>query len=361
MILLFAAFAISYYVTSLAVLACRRFGIVDTPNERSSHVVVTPRGGGAGIYIPVLAAVLALNWFGILDRRLALALLAGGPLVVLAGLIDDIRGLPISVRLVTHLIAAGLAAGFILEPSKSGTGLAIVEKTAMVIVAAVAIVWMVNIYNFMDGIDGLAGGQAATGSLAMLMLAATVAVRGIGSLGMVLCGASLGFLVWNWPRARVFMGDAGSGFLGFLFACVGVAAIQKNFGLAWFWLVAFGVFVTDSSVTLAVRILRGERFYLAHRQHAYQHLAQRFGSHAKVALGAMLLNILWLLPLAWLSIAIRGRGAWIAFAALAPLAIAALRFGAGREQPTTHVAARGDSVRLTTSAASPRQTSAIPF
>jgi len=361
MIPLFAAFAASYVVTSLAVLVCRRFGILDAPNNRSSHVVVTPRGGGAGIYVPVLAAVLALSSFGILDRRLALALLVGGPVVVLVGLIDDIRGLPISVRLLAHLIAAGLAARFILLHEASGTEPASLEKTATIVLAALAIVWMINIYNFMDGIDGLAGGQAASGSLAMIMLAATAAVRGIGSLGVVLCGASLGFLVWNWPRARVFMGDAGSGFLGFLFACVGVAAMQRDFGFAWFWLIVLGLFVTDTSVTLAVRILRGERFYLAHRQHAYQHLAQRLGSHAKVSLGAMLLNILWLLPLAWLSIAIRGRGAWIAFGALAPLAVAALKLGAGREYRMPRIPSLDDAVRLRTSPGSPRQTRTIPF
>ncbi len=316
-------------MTWLALILCRRYGISDIPNERSSHVQITPRGGGVGIYVPVLIAVTVLFFRGEIDGALSRALLWGGGLVVAVGLLDDLRGLPVLVRLPIHMGAAGLASFVILQPTLSRS--APVTDVLIIVAGTLFLAWSLNIYNFMDGIDGIAGVQGAFAGIAMLLSRGTFGVHGVNLLGLCLSGACLGFLVSNWPPAKIFMGDAGSGFLGFLIGCVALACAVRSFSFLYTWLVILGVFAVDSSVTLMVRIWRGERFYVAHRQHAYQHLARRLESHGKVTGGIVVICLVWLLPLAWLSILWKKEAMWILFAALTPLLGLALAFHAGRE------------------------------
>jgi Fuc2NAc and GlcNAc transferase len=329
----FLSFLASCLVTWLAILICRRFGVVDVPNERSSHKAATPRGGGVGIYLVVLVGVA---WFwsqGLLDAPLALALLAGGCVVVAVGLADDLRGLPVLVRLPAHLGASGFAAWLILRPVLT-FGLA--GDVGLLLFGTLFVAWSLNIYNFMDGIDGIAGVQGAFAGLALFLGSAVSWLLGGDSLGLCLLGACLGFLVWNWHPAKIFMGDAASGFLGFAIGCFALASAVRSTGLFFTWLIVLGVFTADSSVTLVTRLLRGQKVYQAHRSHAYQHLAQKYGNHAIVSVVVAGICLFWLLPMAWLSVIWRGGGSASSFAimaaALLPLVIGAIWAEAGRDR-----------------------------
>jgi Fuc2NAc and GlcNAc transferase len=145
--------------------------------------------------------------------------------------------------------------------------------------------------------------------------------------------ASLGFLVWNWPPAKIFMGDVGSGFLGYLIAALATADGHDNPVAVWVWLILGGVFFVDATVTLARRTLRGDIVHEAHRSHAYQWLARRLGAHKPVTLAALALDVFWLLPSAYFALSHPKWAWWIVLAALAPLAVLALVAGAGRQEP----------------------------
>ncbi len=326
MLLLFVSIAGSALLTYLAICFCRRFGVVDVPNKRSAHSTATPRGGGIGIYLPVLAIIVVLLLNGGMDSGLAKALLCGGLLVAAIGTIDDVAGVPVAIRLAAHFVAAIAAALLILPPGVLG------GSPVVLVVAVVFIVGMLNIYNFMDGIDGIAGSESAFGGLAMIVFAASSGIAGLGQLGEVVLGASLGFLLWNWPRAKIFMGDAASGFLGFLFGCIVVACAVRDLKSVWLWMIVLGVFLVDSELTLLVRFLRGERVYQAHSKHAYQNLARLYRSHLKVTTGVNLVNLLWLGPIAWLAEQFPHFAPAIAIFALAPLTVAAWKAGAGRDR-----------------------------
>ena len=159
------------------------------------------------------------------------------------------------------------------------------------------IVWALDLFNFMDGIDGIAAGEAVFVCLAAVL---TAALAG-GALtnnpaALLLAAASLGLLIWNWPPARIFMGDVGSGFLGFAIAVLALAEARHNDVALLVWAILGAFFVADSGVTLVRRMLRRARLHEAHRTHAYQHLAQRWRSHRLVTLAVLLGNLLWLLP-----------------------------------------------------------------
>ena len=202
------------------------------------------------------------------------------------------------------------------------------------LLAIAYVVWLLNLTNFMDGIDGIAGAEAVTvcggGTLCSVAAAGEATTWAVS---VVLAAATLGFLFWNWPPARVFMGDAGSGFLGFSLAGISLLAGAESPDLLWSWLILLGVFVVDASVTLIRRVLRGERFYVAHRNHAYQHASRLFGSHLPVTLIVCAINIGWLLP-----IALAAAGAWLngsvaLVIAYVPLLVAALSLSAGKPGP----------------------------
>jgi Fuc2NAc and GlcNAc transferase len=201
-------------------------------------------------------------------------------------------------------------------------------------VALVGLVWMINLYNFMDGIDGLAGVEAVCASgLGGLLLARS----GLGEAVLALGGASAGFLVWNWPPAKVFMGDVGSGFLGVVFGVLAIASAKERPWLVWVWLILLAVFVVDSTLTLIRRLIAGARWYEAHCCHAYQHAARRWGSHSKVTLAMMAVNLGWLFPLAWGAFVWPAFGPLFAGVALAPLVYVAFRYDAGQDTPSPKV------------------------
>jgi len=164
--------------------------------------------------------------------------------------------------------------------------------------AAVYLVWMLNLYNFMDGIDGLASAEAICVCMGSCLVYGLTGHIELMWVAFILSAAVGGFLCWNFPPARIFMGDAGSGFLGLVLGVMRLAANWIAAELLWSWLILLGVFVVDATWTLIRRMLNGDKVYEAHRSHAYQYASRHYGSHKKVVVAVVCINILWLLPVA---------------------------------------------------------------
>jgi Fuc2NAc and GlcNAc transferase len=275
-------------------------GVVDVPNARSSHDVPTPRGGGLAIVLVTTAGLLVLAVLGMLRLDLLWAVTGGGLAVALAGFADDRRSLSAATRLTVHFAAALWALVWLggLPALRIGAHLVFPGWMGYVL-GAFGIVWAINLFNFMDGIDGIAASEAVFVALAGALLSLPMGVgAGVGFAAAVFAAACGGFLMWNWPPARIFLGDVGSGYLGYVIVVLAVAATRDNPVALWVWLILGGAFFVDATATLLRRLLRGERVYEAHRSHAYQWLARRWGGHAPVTWTVLIVNVVWLLPCA---------------------------------------------------------------
>ena len=250
--------------------------LADHPNSRSLHERATPRLGGLGILLGVLPAALVLA-SGPLAAILACALV-----LALLSLADDAWGLPVSVRLTGHLVAAGIAWLVMAAPPPGSAGVGWLASVA----AIVAIAWMANLFNFMDGSDGLAGGMAAIGFATLAAGAWDSGQRELALVCVAIASASVGFLAHNFPPARVFLGDVGSIPLGFLAGALGLYGTLSGAWPLAFPLLAFFPFIVDASLTLARRALRRERVWVAHREHVYQRLALAGWPRRRLALAA---------------------------------------------------------------------------
>jgi Fuc2NAc and GlcNAc transferase len=307
---------------------------LDIPNARSSHVRPTPRGGGIAIVVVTLAGTTALAWHGWIEPSLFYALAGGGAAVALVGHLDDRGRIGIAGRFTVHVVAAIWATAWLGGMTEVHWGENVVRLGYFgSLVSVLGIVWALNLFNFMDGIDGIAASQAIfmSGCGAALAMLAEMS-NSIPSAGLVLAGASLGFLAWNWPPARIFMGDVGSGYLGFALAVIALAAMRECAVMLPVWLILGGVFFIDSTVTLLRRLARRERVYEAHRSHAYQWLARRWHSHLKVTVACLLLNLLWVAPCAWMAMRLPGVAGWCLLAAWSPILGLALAAGSGRKE-----------------------------
>ncbi|MEJ2619048.1 MAG: glycosyltransferase family 4 protein [Candidatus Thiodiazotropha sp.] len=328
-------------------------GLIDNPNARSSHHMATPRGGGLAFVLIYLGLLL---WSYIVEpealrglESFVMALLIGGGLVALIGFIDDHQDLSAALRFSVHLLAAIVALGLIGTPEVSLGPWLSVDGWWLILLFVPSLVWLVNLYNFMDGIDAIASLQA----ISVLCGASLILWLNHSDLQMVLWLSLLGFgvagfLVWNWPPAKIFMGDAASGFLGFslgVFACF----TPQHFAIDWWsWVILLGLFVADASWTLVRRMLKGEKWYQPHAKHAYQILARqrlaqyradgvpaeaaRAKAHRWVVLAGLLINIGWLTPLAWLASVQPGYAVWLALLAYLPLVYLEWLLGAGTDR-----------------------------
>jgi Fuc2NAc and GlcNAc transferase len=325
----FAVAALTGIVRRLAL----RHELIDVPNQRSSHQAPTPRGGGLAIVAVVVVAWLLAAAAGTIALDAALVLSAAGLIVAAVGFVDDRGHVAARWRFVVQLLAAcivtlwtgGLGylafAGQVVEIAWFGA-----------VLAVLGIIWMINLFNFMDGIDGIAGVEAVTVAFGAALVLWLSGHTSQALLMLVVGAASLGFLAWNWPPAKIFMGDVGSSFLGFVLGSAAIATHAEGSLDIWVWLVLLGVFVVDATLTLIRRVLRGERFYEAHRSHAYQHAARRLGSHRAVTLAVAAINILWLLPIAWLIESGRIAGIYGFLIAYVPLVWLAVANRAGRSE-----------------------------
>jgi Fuc2NAc and GlcNAc transferase len=325
----------------------RRFfaelGILDIPNSRSSHSKPVPRGGGLSIVLTFLSAVIFLSLRGVVSSDIAAAIVGGGVLIAGVGLADDLYSVPVWIRGVTHFVGAIWAVWCLGGMAPLDLGWMKWEWGWIgQVVAVLGIVWMTNLYNFMDGIDALGGLEAVSAGALGGFLLAGQGHSGLAELALVLACACGGFLVWNWPPAKIFMGDVGSGFLGFVFGVLVIACGKYQPPFVWTWLILMGVFIVDATLTLTRRVIRGERWYKGHRTHGYQRASQLWRSHAKVTLGVGMVNLVWLFPLAWWATKSPGIAVPLALAALLPLIWIAFQLHAGetevvREKPTSEV------------------------
>lgn len=305
--------------------------LLDVPNARSSHSVPTPRGGGMAIVLTFLLGLPLLVWADTLAWREMVALWGAGVLVALVGFFDDHGHIAARWRLLVHFAAAFWALAWMGGlPPLPVSGLMVAAGWLLQVLAVLYLVWLLNLYNFMDGIDGLAGVEAVTvcagGGLLCVLGAPGVAAWGAP---MLLLAAVAGFLFWNFPPARIFMGDAGSGFLGLMLGLLSIQAGWVNPAFFWAWLILLGVFVVDATLTLLRRLVRRQKPHEAHRSHAYQYASRKYGAHRPVTLAVGAINLLWLLPLAMLVGLAYVDGMVGVLVAYAPLVWLAFRFKAG--------------------------------
>lgn len=331
-----AAFILAGVVRSLAL----RLQLLDVPNDRSSHSIPTPRGGGIAIVLVVLSGLWIVWAMGLIRLPVAIGIGGAGASVAMIGLLDDRFSIRPMVRFLVHLGAAIWFAAWcsdLLSQFDFVTSAPVSGIWAGLML--VSIVWAINLFNFMDGVDGLAGGQgvfvAATG--AWFLLAANPS-QGIGVLLVVVAAASAGFLLWNISPARVFLGDVGSGFLGFILAAPLLLGSAETPVPVATWVILWGAFLVDATVTLLRRMARRERWYQAHRLHAYQRLSRRWSGHLRVTGAYLAVNVLWLAPIAYWSVAKPESAVLLAGCALSPLAITAWLLGAGRPESDKPVA-----------------------
>ncbi|MFN2500514.1 MAG: glycosyltransferase family 4 protein [Pyrinomonadaceae bacterium] len=282
-------FAVALCVSFLSVAGFRRFGmkrrLFDIPNERSSHSEPMPHGAGLVIVVICLAAYLPISL--LVSGTFSWGYLAGALMVALVSFLDDLYSIPFMWRLVVH----SLAAVVLIMDVETWHGITMLGKISLgnfgYLLTFIWIVWMVNSYNFMDGIDGLAGLQAVIASVGWMLLTYILDNQTLFLFSGVIASASLGFLVHNWNPAKIFMGDVGSAFLGYTFAALPLLArsnVAKSPDLLPIAAVLFvWFFLFDSVITLGRRALRGERIWLAHREHLFQRLVLSGLSHRRVA------------------------------------------------------------------------------
>ncbi|MFJ4391943.1 MraY family glycosyltransferase [Pseudomonas soli] len=273
--------------------------IIDIPNARSSHVVPTPRGGGVAIVVSFLLVVVALGVADQLASSQLIGLAGAGGLIALIGFLDDHGHIAARWRLLGHFIAAAWGLYWLGGmPPLQLFGMVVDLGWLGAVFAAFYLVWLLNLYNFMDGIDGIASVEAICVCAGACLLYWLGGFEQLIALPLILIMSVSGFLYWNFPPAKIFMGDAGSGFLGIVLGLLSLQAAWVSAQLFWCWLILLGVFVVDATFTLIRRLVRGEKVYEAHRSHAYQFASRRVGGHLPVTLAVALINLCWLLPVA---------------------------------------------------------------
>lgn len=290
-----ASLAVSVVAVGLAIPVLRRWEVLDTPNQRSSHSIVVPRGGGLGVLAGVAVGTVAGRAGS--DKSYLVLLIA--VLLGIVGLVDDIRGVSAVRRLAVQLVVCFFASVVLFGSDQRASG------TVVVAMAALWLVGFTNAFNFMDGINGISGLTAAVAGAWFAMLGERLDDPTVLVLGLAVAGASAGFLPWNAHKARVFLGDVGSYGLGVLIAVLALLSRQAGAGI----LESFApllVYAADTSWALAKRLLRGAVWREAHREHVYQRLVDGGWTHgtaaAMVAGSAALLGLLAVAlpaPLAW--------------------------------------------------------------
>lgn len=284
--------AIIFFIALLLTYCLRSYivskNMLDIPNERSSHQVPIPRGGGAVIVILFFLCSGYLAFKKEISFPLFCAL-SSGIGVAMMGWLDDVISISATWRILMHFISA-IGAIYFLQLHLS---------IPVYFLTLIAIVWCTNLYNFMDGIDGLASIEGISLSVIAAFMLALIGAIGMSLLCMVLAAVIAGFLVWNWSPAKIFMGDVGSGYLGFIFAVLALATSQFHLLPLSFWIVISAIFLCDATFTLLFRIYQKKRWYEAHREHAYQRLTQQGFSHRYVTLCVLFINTLILFPLSY--------------------------------------------------------------
>lgn len=309
------ALMLSACVTAVALAYARRHGLLDQPGKRRSHTQPTPRGGGAGIVAAIVLVGVpawrllepALHWPQ--PAALGVSVFA----VALIGWRDDHAQLPVMPRLLVHTGAALLVGACAL----AAWSIPSAQKWWMLIPLVIVLIGFINIHNFMDGIDGILGLQGLFVMLGYGALAMWSGLVGIAGLAFATAAGCLGFLVFNLPPAKIFMGDVGSGALGLAIGAIGVLLVQRDPAMLWPCLILSSAFLADSGLTLVRRMLAAQRWYAPHRQHLYQWLVRVHWSHACTDVAYMIWNLAVAAPLAWAAVRWPVHGLWYCVATYA--------------------------------------------
>ena len=292
-ILLFilSIFLASAFGTRLILWCAKRCGWVAMPNHRSSHKVPTPREGGLTIGAVFFTGLVVLWMLKIVPQPLALAFIGGGLMITIVSWFDDRRNVHVGIRLAVQFIAVAWALFFIGDMATMNIGWRLWHLDFLTHLVPLGMVWMVNMYNFMDGIDGLAGSEALiVGGVAGGLLALSGSWD-LALISWVLAAAAGGFLVFNWPPAKIFMSDVGSILIGFAFIVLAVASERSGAMPLLIWLILLMVFVVDASFTTIRRFIKGEKWFAGHHNFGFQQFLKRGLSHKQVTLSIIGVNI----------------------------------------------------------------------
>ena len=279
-VLFLISFALTYFIKEYAI----KKSLIATVNERSSHTVPTPHGGGIAVAITWFGGLIYLYINNQIETTLFFALIIGA-VIAIVGLVDDIVELSPKIRMIVFALVGATGLYIIGGLDVLTFGLFDISNTFITSVfAMLLILWYINLTNFIDGIDSYLGVNFIFLSVAGLVI--------FGADYFVVLGVSvLGFLYWNWHKAKIFMGDVGSTLLGYTIAIITLYYANIQSQNLWIWITFYGVFWFDATMTLVRRKLNGEKLSQAHKKHAYQRLTQSGWSHSKVTLYALGLNV----------------------------------------------------------------------
>ena len=276
-----ASFLLTYLIKNYAM----KKSLLDIPNDRSSHTIPTPHGGGIAIAITWFGGLVYLYISKQIEPTLFYALMSG-MIISAVSYLDDLFNLSAKPRLLAQALVAMLGLYFLGGFESLNLGVFTIHNQIITnTFAFLLIVWYINLYNFLDGIDGYAGSEALFLTFAGFFLFG-------GSHFLVLAMAILGFLVWNWHKAKIFMGDVGSTLLGYNIAIFTIFYANQSSSNFWIWVILFGLFWFDATLTLYRRYKNGEKLSQAHRKHAYQRLNQSGWSHSKVVIFSVFINLI---------------------------------------------------------------------
>ncbi|WNC71197.1 glycosyltransferase family 4 protein [Thalassotalea psychrophila] len=293
-------FALTLLLTELVRRYAIKHNVIDIANERSSHTNPTPRGGGLGVVIVYSITIALLAWYQYLETSLEIIILFTSLPLAIIGFIDDHAHVSAKVRIVVHILTAStfvLIVGGVtqIELFDSIITLGIVGTVLTII----GLVWLINLYNFMDGIDGLAAIEAITATFfAGVCLYLLNPESKLITQHWLFAASICGFLLLNFPKAKIFMGDVGSGFIGFMLGVLMLLSYQENEKMLWVWLILLSVFIVDATLTLTSRLFRKKNLFSAHNEHLYQKISNHINSHLSTSIGVLSINVFILLPLA---------------------------------------------------------------
>ena len=300
--------------------------IVANPNFRNLHASPLPVGGGIVFSFVFVFSLFFIWWLNQISDDLFWVLAVGGGSAALFGFLDDLK----DIRASSKLVAQFFLSGWVLFWLGGGPLLSIgwIPVLVAIPVTALFLVWMINAYNFMDGIDGMAvsGAVFISGAITLVLLLSNGDSEFFSVFVLFLASIST-FLFFNWPPASIFMGDSGSVFLGYIFGALILFTVKSGDISIWTWLIVFGYFFADTTVTQLMRIILVKKWYLPHRSHAYQNLARITGSHLKVTGGVVLYNVVWILPLTIWSVMKPEIALFAVVLAIAPSLVFAFKYG----------------------------------
>jgi Fuc2NAc and GlcNAc transferase len=329
-----------FLLTWLVVFIAERDRWWEAPSSRGSHEQPTLTRGGIAfvVFLLVTVPIPLKGAFAVID---ILVVTLAGLAIAIVGFLDDANPLPVLPRLLVQLLASSVAMFFLWDLfSGDHWWPQYLPPWFVAIVLVLLWVWFINFFNFMDGIDGIASAETLFIGLVCAWLCTAAGQVELASAWAWLGGAALGFLLWNAPPAKIFMGDVGSGFLGFIVGGLLLLSVDAGVFSPWVALLLVISFIGDATVTLLRRMLRGERWYEGHRQHAYQHLAIRWASHGKVTLAYTAFNVLAVVPAVWLANRYPDWAMWIVGVVAAIVTVLCLLAGAGAPATPTEEGSR---------------------